>query len=616
MHSINSSTIKAGKGVGIRINDSGVDKDHPELQGRFDVQSSCAIFGPPNTDEHHGTFVAGLAAAAGNNGECAVGIAPEATISSCRVVGSDLATERQDDSFLYKFMDRMDISQNSYGVSGCNPIERRRLQTSNCPFRADITGSPCDSCGSIANWADPGAQCEDLIAEYCTGLALRIKDVEACLDYVDLYAQCQYDVTIPSTEEALARGITEGRGGKGIIYIFASGNDREFGSDVNMEAVLTSRYTIAIGSVNRDGTFTSFSVGGTSLLACAPAGDLDQPLNTISALAGGGCGDEGPGTSFSSPLVAGVVALVLEANSELSWRDVQGVLVTSCRRTDLNHPSWTMNAAGLFHSSLYGFGIVDAEAAVRAAQNWTFFTPERQLSFESTEDDTISIPESPDAPAVSSIQVSAGSTFVVESVTVLVDVDHATRGDLEIVLTSPDGVESILHPGSRPENSQIAGSWRMTTLKAWGTNPTGTWTLSLVDEVDGDLTSCVDYEWALSDGEGDFWRCVDLSGLYGEVCFDGGIGQDFDVVFGSFATDLDDFSLQDSKGLTPGFACCECGGGRSASDVLAELQSWTLVIHGHDPENTSPESASSERRSPAHLLVATSLWMAVFASLR
>ena len=53
---------------------------------------------------------------------------------------------------------------------------------------------------------------------------------------------------------------------------------------------------------------------------------------------------------YAAPVVSGVVALMLEANRNLTWRDVQGVLATTAALTDATDPSWTLNAAGLHHS--------------------------------------------------------------------------------------------------------------------------------------------------------------------------------------------------------------------------------------------------------------------------
>jgi subtilisin family serine protease len=100
-----------------------------------------------------------------------------------------------------------------------------------------------------------------------------------------------------------------------------------------------------------------------------------------------GCRDDFGGTSGSAPIVAGAVALILEANSNLTYRDVMHVIVNSSFKNDPNNADWynsrgvkliftrSVNSAGFNHSYLYGFGRIDATAAVNLASTWTLVGP-------------------------------------------------------------------------------------------------------------------------------------------------------------------------------------------------------------------------------------------------
>ena len=80
------------------------------------------------------------------------------------------------------------------------------------------------------------------------------------------------------------------------------------------------------------------------------------------------------GTSASAPQVSAIVALMLEANPNLGYRDIQEILTHSSRNPDT--ASWKTNGANNFNlgGHLYnddmGFGIIDAKAAVRLAESW------------------------------------------------------------------------------------------------------------------------------------------------------------------------------------------------------------------------------------------------------
>jgi len=228
-----------------------VDANHPDLSSKFDVDSSCTNYLPQilNSKNGHGTACASLAAATGDNDVCSVGVAPGATLSACRVFDSGIFV---DDGyfFLTKNMENMDISSNSYGETPCSPPEdtqSRRLQNS-CPFLQDEESSPCATKAPCMedDWESGTLSplCENYVVEYCSiGIQFE-NDVQACTAYLDLFVECTYSGLDNDQLEAYVRGVTEGRAGKGIIYIFAAGNEYDAGADVNFYGNLNSRFTI------------------------------------------------------------------------------------------------------------------------------------------------------------------------------------------------------------------------------------------------------------------------------------------------------------------------------------------------------------------------------------
>jgi subtilisin family serine protease len=69
------------------------------------------------------------------------------------------------------------------------------------------------------------------------------------------------------------------------------------------------------------------------------------------------------GTSSAAPGVAGVAALILSANPDLRWDEVKDLLRASADRIDDNATEYDQNG----HSNRYGYGRVNAAAAVRLA---------------------------------------------------------------------------------------------------------------------------------------------------------------------------------------------------------------------------------------------------------
>mmetsp|Transcript_31550 Transcript_31550/g.73947 ORF Transcript_31550/g.73947 Transcript_31550/m.73947 type:complete len:350 (-) Transcript_31550:220-1269(-) len=292
---------------------------------------------------------------------------------------------------------------------------------------------------------------------------------------------------------------------------------------------------------------------------------------------------------------------MLEANPDLTWRDVQEILAKTAQVKDPSHPSWVTNAAGYHHSYLYGFGVVDADAAVTEAMSWDLLRRERQIVLDSGEVNVI-IPEYKDGSAEASIAVGDDeSTFLVESVSILLNLRHFSRGDLEIMLTSPSGTESLVHPGPRPENT-VPGRderWKFMTLRNWGEVPTGEWKLTIVDKAEADLEECVDFEYQPQRSDGAILTCDYLSSEPPE-CKDGNVLPSF---FTYIAPSLDDPIVIDPvNGLGPADACCSCGGGFLASSTADILISWKLQIFGHyldGQPTTSPTQAPTGEEVPS-----------------
>ena len=73
-----------------------------------------------------------------------------------------------------------------------------------------------------------------------------------------------------------------------------------------------------------------------------PVSDIIQSRPTVT------CHSLRPtGTSASAPLAAGIIALALEANPELSWRDMQYIALMTSRPEPLAHElGWLTNGVG------------------------------------------------------------------------------------------------------------------------------------------------------------------------------------------------------------------------------------------------------------------------------
>ena len=599
-----------GKGIRLRINDDGLAYNHEEFEGRFDFEGSCGNAENLRVDGDHGTNVASIAGASGDNGACGVGISPNVILSACDAFNLSSRIG------IFDFeLSSHDISQNSFGIPGClqagtgetndgnrrrtktRKRRRRNLQTATCPFKykSELPVGPCDVCDftTVPPTSTVGQLCDKTIISHC----LRYFTFDqGCVEFVDLLiedGECLYNVLDPDDAAGITAGVTGGRDGKGIIYLVAVGNDLAAGSDANFEGLVNTRLTISVGAVGKDELHASYSTPGASLFVVAPGGDQESLTNLVAANAAGGCHDAGIGTSYACPVVSGVVALILEANNDLTWRDVQGILASTSRAVtnDRDDSSFVTNAAGFMHSNFYGFGIVNANEAVAAAETWENFPKESLVAGESG---VLNLPivdksSSTTSPVISTIEITPDqdqSSFFTETVAILLDIRHFSRGDLEVILTSPGGTSSVMSPGNRPERTQldVDERWKLTTVRSWGESPFGTWTLSVTDISEGDLDACADHLWDL-DVSGQVLRCSYF--MQNDYCVDGEV--DYVAMSFSGSDFLIDLKDEDS-GLTPVEACCACGGGRSRADgdAIDMVVEWRILVYGHPTDETAP----------------------------
>ncbi|MCC5897778.1 MAG: hypothetical protein EA395_02385 [Phormidium sp. GEM2.Bin31] len=319
----------SGRGVTIGIVDSGIDATHEDLAANYNSQPLGIIYNPDEgtplePSNAHGTNVAGIIAGVANNNIGITGIAFNSKITGFR---QDDVT--QEDASIIARQAAFDISNNSWG--GLNPFE-------------------------INFGSDP------------------------------LFVQ------------ALEQAVSTGRNGLGTVFVWAGGNERLEGGRSDYGSPESSRHTIAVAAIDGNGIHAPYSNPGSSLLVSA-FGDGDDerniPASIVTTDVMGDVGANPPldesaqdlenvnytrlfnGTSSATPMVSGVVALMLEANPQLGYRDVQTILAYSSRQTDPNNGAWqfngatTWNGGGLHVNPNYGFGLVDAHGAVRLAETWT-----------------------------------------------------------------------------------------------------------------------------------------------------------------------------------------------------------------------------------------------------
>ena len=293
-------------------------------------------------------------------------------------------------------------------------------------------------------------------------------------------------------EMAIERGVTEGFGGKGISYVTA-GASWQWDADANLDEYGNHYGVITVCAVNHQDIRYS-SAPGANLWLCAPAGAAhNTPAITTTDL--GSYTEDFSDTSAAAPIVSGVVALMRSANPNLTWRDVKLILAASARQNDSSNGGWQTGALVYGSDSEhytfnhdYGFGVVDAGAAVALAAGWSTLPdlPElRELTLAS-QGAAVSIPDAPASGSgetvTTSIVVDTDYVRFIEFVEINLDIDHDSYTHLQIDLVAPSGATSRLARTARLSAVwPLRESFRLGSARHLGEESLGTWTLHITD---------------------------------------------------------------------------------------------------------------------------------------
>lgn len=303
-----------------------------------------------------------------------------------------------------------------------------------------------------------------------------------------------------------------GRGGLGTVIVAAGGNQREAGGSAQGSLTNNNRFVVQVGAINAQSDLSTLQIGskpfsnpGASLLVAAPGSNVvstGQLIETEGGSTFGSSYNTLNGTSFATPIVSGIVATMLQANPNLGYRDIQTILALSARRVYDASTIWTNNSAknwnggGMHVSHDYGFGKVDALAAVRLAESWMAKnTGDNEFVVSSASSTPFNVKAG--ETMTSSVQLTGG--IKVEHVEIDFEAEVGRLGDLIVSLIAPDGTTSVLldRHGKKPagvagsgiadRGNGFAGSFKYTfmTTHNWGGDSAGKWTLKVTDAENG-----------------------------------------------------------------------------------------------------------------------------------
>lgn len=262
----------------------------------------------------------------------------------------------------------------------------------------------------------------------------------------------------------------------GSIFVWAGGNGRGHGDNINYDGYANNIHTIAIGAIDSNGNQAYYSESGAPLFAVTPSNGASKGIVTTDLMgpygySNGECTMNFGGTSSAAPLAAGIVALLVQKHPHLDARGVQHLIARGATKIHTSDSDWTHhNVHGITHSHKYGFGLLEISKLLETPL--PHYGPLKVIQTGFIKNLRMTL------PCEKSFRIAKPLGFI-EQVEVIVSFYSNKRGNVEILLVK-DGVTSILAEKHGDRHRGMT-TWTYTTVRHWGdTNlPTSEWTVKL-----------------------------------------------------------------------------------------------------------------------------------------
>ena len=352
-----------GQGVVVGMVDDGLQRTHPDLAPNYDAADSFDFgqndadpspvypntFGPLVYGDNHGTSTAGIVAARGGNAIGGTGAAPHASVAGLRIDFGSQTVQQFVDATLYHSSGNntsIKIKNHSYGVPFSyvpQVPEGNAVVTSHNAGTIHVfaVGNERSEHGFYVDVDNNNAFTPDV--DYAV-------DGDANKNICPAFRKRLTWPRFPALVSSLITAIGCKYLGHRAVQLVRAGELRN---------IITTDRT---GGVN--------ATGGYNYVGNASDNDLftDVDYNSIFG-----------GTSASTALVSGILALAKEAQPALNTRFAKHLLARTSVVVDPLDVSatggWVTNGAGLKFNENYGFGLIDADALTAKAVQYSGVTP-------------------------------------------------------------------------------------------------------------------------------------------------------------------------------------------------------------------------------------------------
>lgn len=542
-----------GQGVNVIVLDDGIEINHPDLKANINTsmtwnfETNTSNPTPTSGSNAHGTNTTGMIGAA-QNGIGVMGIAPRVTLGGARYVGVPNANmvEAYGGGLWSKNADVFNASYGSNSVTPTSYSETDAGIASLQSFPNLRNGKGAVMVKSAGNEYQYQTVTFSGVAygDFCSrfyGAGVPYPYVISCGNSAYDIERLQLPVIVTAAANAMGYKASYSTAGP-VNWITGLGGESTALGNYGEAGSATDELGPQIYSTDLTGCERGYSKNGLSALDDAEFLIGGSPINLQK---NSSCDyDQMNGTSAAAPTVTGVVALMLSANPNLGWRDIRDILRRTARQIDLNYGNehyrnrtvqlnivnrptmtgdtstalvdgshfarldygWQTNAAGNKYSTWYGWGLVDAKAAVEMARSYTSYKPTQLVVPGFT--------RAIENKLITYGQVTEVGTFNVTDSNIVdmvqlgfiagTDSPDVCMGSVGIFLKSPGGTVSILNTPYNVFQKASSGPWDtrnggliddssdfvLGSYAFYGESSQGTWTVYAVSGMPTSLDSC------------------------------------------------------------------------------------------------------------------------------
>lgn len=477
----------SGKGIKVAVVDSGLDATHEDLASNIDLSKSWNFLTSTNNPTSvsgafdHGTAVAGIIGAVAFNGKGGRGVAYNASLRGYNLLadGNIQYLAQYNKSFGGETISAdADVFNASFGraASSIDSFNSALVQAVNgnvITVRNGLGGALVQSAGNDYNsWQSEAA-----------GSTLCSKAKQYRVSCGDPLTDTKRQGNVNIVVGALAADGKKASYGSTGASLWISAPGGEFGEDSSSisgkspesykPAIITTSFT---GCANAIVSFKANDLDSKGANQFATQCQYTAMMN---------------GTSSAAPNVSGVIALMLEANPKLSYRDVKKILADTAVKADVSmapisstqllsgstftlEQGWVTNAAGYKFNNWYGFGAIDAAAAVAAASAYSNHLPDALTRFYNFIP-SANIQIAGQQGKYLSFPITTGMNFV-EGVILFATISQTPDIQCnQIEIISPSGTKSVLMHAANGFGNATVSNARMISNAFYGEKADGTW---------------------------------------------------------------------------------------------------------------------------------------------